>query len=717
MFWTIRLFVCGLTCWIASANLVLAEDTPLFRAGAAAVDITPTRFPVVVNGMFEERYAKSAADRLMARAVVLDDGRTRIALCIVDNLMMPRELIDAAKDLAKARTDIPTDKMLVSATHTHSAPSVMGCLGSGIDKDYTEALPGLIAKAIETANKNLEPAKIGWGVIQDWDNTHCRRWIRRPDKLLADPFNVKNVRANMHPGYQSPDAISPSGPADPDMSLFSLQARNGRPIAVLGNYAMHYYGSPLVSGDVCGRFGEKLATLIDTKAGSGKPPFVGILSQGTSGDIMWMDYAQMKRDPGLDKYSLALANDAKQVLDSIKYHDWVPLAMAETKITLARRTPDAERLAWARKTVAEIKKYPLTLKPEIYAREQIYLHDEPTRELKLQAIRIGDLGITGIPDEVYALTGLKLKRQSPLAQTFNIELANGADGYIPPPEQHKLGGYTTWAARTAGLEVEAEPKIVESLLGLLEKVADQRRKSLVDEPGEYTKAVLASKPVAYWRLNEMAGKKASSAVGKLEADIEDGVVFYLPGPASTAFSGSQINRAMHFAGGRLRTAVSELKNSYSVELWFWNGLPSDARTDTGFLFGRGQDKAASGDILGIGGSANKQHTGKLVFTNGDLLKTALAGEQVIPLKTWVHLVFVRDGKHVSVYLNGHPTPEISGDADMGCSPDVKQFFIGGRNDGIANWEGKLDEVSLYDRPLTAKEAAEHFAASKLSPTR
>ena len=39
-----------------------------------------------------------------------------------------------------------------------------------------------------------------------------------------------------------------------------------------------------------------------------------------------------------------------------------------------------------------------------------------------------------------------------------IELANGGDGYIPPPEQHLLGGYNTWPARSAGLEVGAEPR-------------------------------------------------------------------------------------------------------------------------------------------------------------------------------------------------------------------------------------------------------------------
>ena len=54
---------------------------------------------------------------------------------------------------------------------------------------------------------------------------------------------------------------------------------------------------------------------------------------------------------------------------------------------------------------------------------------------------------------------------------MNIELGNGCEGYIPPPEQFQYGGYTTWRARTSCLEVEAEPKIRSTILKLLSRVA------------------------------------------------------------------------------------------------------------------------------------------------------------------------------------------------------------------------------------------------------
>jgi hypothetical protein len=200
------------------------------------------------------------------------------------------------------------------------------------------------------------------------------------------------------------------------------------------------------------------------------------MSQGTSGDQMWMNYGKPKSDMTVERYAQAVADVAYRAYQQVKYRSQVTLAMAEAKLSLRRRVPDGQRLAWARELLSQMAGAKPRNQPEVYAREQIALHEDPVRELKLQALRVGDLGITAIPNEVFAITGLKLKVQSPLQPTFNVELANGSEGYIPPPEQHRLGGYTTWPARTAALEVEAEPRIVETLLTLLEKVAARPRR-------------------------------------------------------------------------------------------------------------------------------------------------------------------------------------------------------------------------------------------------
>jgi putative membrane-bound dehydrogenase-like protein len=675
------------------------------------VDVTPQTFPVRVNGMFTERTTSKATDPLTARALALDDGKTQIVLCVVDTCMMPRDLIDSAKRTASAATGIPADRMMVSSTHTHSGVSAMGCLGSREDPAYVAWLPGKIAEAITAAVKNLQPARAGWTGFDDWDHTFNRRWIRRPDRMLTDPFGQTNVRANMHPGYQSPDVTGPSGPVDPQLTVLAVETPDGKPLALWANYSMHYFDSPPLSADYFGRFTVHIGPMI----GAG-PGFVGMMSQGTSGDLAKMDYGSpAPKDIGYDAYARQIAERVADAYKKIAWKTEVPLAMAESTLTLNYRVPDEKRLQTARETAAKLgDKLPQNI-PEVYALEAILLHERQKTELKLQAIRVGDMGITALPNEVYCLTGLKLKARSPFPLTMNVELANGAEGYIPPPEQHALGGYTTWPARTAGLEVQAEPKIVEAVTGLLEKVSGKPRKTPEVPPTAYSKAVIEAKPTAYWRMEEMDAPNVSDAVGKHNAALENGVAVFLPGMGDVPRK-TPASRAFHFAGGRMKSTVP-LPDAYSVEMWLWNGLPPDARAVTGYAFSRGKDadKDANGEHLGIGGTYRPGDAGRLILFNGNVKDQLLTGKTKLALKAWHHVILVRDGNKVRVHLDGRPAPEIEGELPLTVPAGENSVFFGGRNDNLFNWEGKLDEVAIYPRALTREEISAHYQASSLTP--
>ncbi len=699
-------------CFCVATAAPAAEANKVFRAGAASIDITPKELPAIVSGSFLQRTADRVHDPLHARSLVLDDGAVRAAIVVVDNLMMPRDLVDDAKRLAAKATGIPVERMLVAATHTHSAPSVGGALGTGVDETYARRLPGWIAEAIIAGVANLAPAKVGWAVACDAQHTNCRRWIVRPDRMGTDPFGDRSIRAMMHPGYQNPDYVGPAGPKDPYLTVLSVQSPAGEPIAVLANYSMHYFGSAAISADYYGRFCTDLAELIGGGQSGSHP--VTMMSQGTSGDLHWMDYSRPKTDIGIDQYAREVAEVAFDAYKTIQYRDWAPVTMAERTLSLERRVPDEQRLAWARKIAGEMHGRIPKDRPEVYALEQIYLHEQPVRELKLQAIRVGELGIAAIPCEVYGITGLKIKAQSPLEPTMNFELANGSEGYIPPPEQHKLGGYTTWPARSAGLEVGAEPKIVETVLELLEEVSGRTRREAAEPAGTYAQAVLASKPVSYWQLGESAGTKAADSIGENHGVYEDGVALYLDGIPEAGASGIPARRAAHFAGGRMAAAIAGIGSTYSIEAWFFNGMPSDARPVTGYFFSHGPSgrRGAPGDHLGIGGTA--AGAGKLIFYNGDQRKELLVGNSDIPMRTWNHVVLVRNGSSVQLYLNGNPTPEISGEAAVGDPESTSDWFVGGRSDNLFNFEGKIDEVALYDRALTPEEIRRHFTAAEIS---
>lgn len=697
------------------ATLLLAPTSAAraeLKAGTAVVDVTPIEFPVLVNGGMRSRSADEVHAPLYARAIVLDDDQERLGIVVVDSCMMPRSLLDEAKKLAAEQTDIAADGILISATHAHTTPASMGCLGTDADSNYVPFLRDKLVEVLVAAEANLIPAEVGWGSANAAEFMATRRWIRRPDRMVEDPFGNRTVRANMHAARDWDDVVGAAGPEDPELSLISFQAADGRPLAVLANFSMHYFGGvKALSPDYFGLFCQEMESRLGGDWKEADPPFVGIMSHGCSGDIWRRDYSQpadaRKDAVTVESYAKGLAGIALDAHQSIVHQEDADLAMREARLNLDYRVPDQQRLEWAQRIVDKMGDRLPQTQQEIYAREQVILHQRKATEIVIQAIRIGDIAIATTPNETYALTGLKLKRQSPLPKTMVIELANGGDGYIPPPEQYLLGGYNTWPARSAGLEIQAEPKITETALHLLEQVAGQPRRVFKQSRGSACQAILDAEPAAYWRLDEFSGPVAVDLTNhNHDAFYEPAVAFFLEGARSESFcTGGETNRAVHFAGGRLRTRLANAGDHYSVSLWFWNGMPIEARETTGWMFSRGRDHGLGphGDHLGIGGTASEP--GKLVFLHGGSPQEAavVAGRTAIERWTWYHAVLVRDGERVRVHLNGQATPEIDVESPVDVPPGFDHVFFGGRCDRQSNWEGRLDEIALFNRALSPAE--------------
>ena len=675
--------------WITNAH-----SQATLRAGAHTVDATPTELPVLVNGGMTSRSQQEIGSRITARAIVLDDGETQLAMVVVDSCMLPREFLDEVKVAANKRTGIPVKRQFICATHTHTAPSCMGALGTSADPRYPLLLKRKIIEAIATAQKNLEPAQVGAAVFDANEFTALRRWVIRPDRVRNDPFGNPTVRATMHAGGNWDDVTGETGPEDPDFSLVSFQSLKGRPIAVLSNFSMHYFSGGIkgVNADYFGMFNDRMElALTPPNNETLHPPFVSALGHGCSGDIWRRDYTKRPLDnPKIEDYTDALVKKALAAYKKIKYKRDATLAMAQTDLPLKFREPNAQLLEWARGIVAKTDGLPKT-QPEIYAREQIFLHERPEATLCLQAIRIGDIGLTGIPNEVYALTGLKQKAVSPLGTTITFDLANGSEGYIPPPEQHALGGYNTWAARTAGLEPSAEPRIAEACIQLLEKVAGKPRRTPVTPRGPAAETIAKLKPAAWWRLDEFIGPRAEDEMNRHDGIYETQVAYQLAGPHSENFTPGQVNRAAHFVGQRMQARLPKLGTSYSVSLWFWNGMPNDSREVLGWMFSRGRNYALrTGESLGLNSKS------QLIFRSGTKTFT---GKTATTRWQWHHATIVREDDVAQVYLDG----QLQIEARISAPQPVQSLYLGGRLDNQSNWEGRLDEAAIFDRALSDAE--------------
>ena len=458
---------------IASAAAETPDEKPLL-AGAAIANITPWLGDGLVGNFGTPPPAKYVHDELYARCFVLDDGTTRIALVVSDNIYISREVLDAAKRQA---TGLPAERMLMSCTHTHSSVSARWKNPLQPERkfsEYQQFVAHRIADGVQCAIHNLQPARVAWGTVDLPGQVFCRRWLLQSGTALFNPFGEPD-QAKMNPGNR-PDLLKPAGPIDPQIAFLAIETLDGRPLGLLANYSLHYVGGTgrnHISADYFGVFCDRVQELL--AADRLDPPFVPAMSNGTSANINNNDYSKPReRRAPYEQIRLVADQCARAVCgqyEKLVWHDRVPLGMRQRELELAVRKPTPAQLDHAKKVLADPDHRDEFPHERSYAQRAVQLQESPdTVRVMLQAVRIGELGISAIPFEVFTEIGLELKARNPFKPSFTMELANGGYGYLPTPEQHKLGGYETWLG-TNKVEEQASVKIVDTLLEMFAELA------------------------------------------------------------------------------------------------------------------------------------------------------------------------------------------------------------------------------------------------------
>ena len=472
------LFACGLSTVYAQSGI--------FRAGASLANISPDLGEGIAGGWMPLPLATHIHDELHARSLVLDDGNIKLVFVVVDNVEIPREVFDEAKRIIGQETQIPKEQIMMSSTHTHSStwagheikpPEPSMSLRSESSEQYPKPLDNYqrfvtrrIADGVRLALNNLEPARIGWGAGSVPQHVFNRRW--RLKSPVINPFGVSE-KVQMNPGIGNQNIQEPAGPTDPQVSFISVQSLEGRPIGLLANYSLHYVGGVPkghISADYFAVFADRIQELL--MADRQDIPFVGMMSNGTEGDINNIDFSRTgERYPPYAKMKIVaddVANEVFRIYRTIEHKNWVPLAAAQTELTLDVRKPDPKTIEWAEKAMQTLKQdHPME---RVFAERTIQMMEWPEKiDVIVQTFKVGDLGVAGIPFEVFAETGLDIKARSPFEKSFTIGLANGGYGYLPTPEQHELGGYETWLSVNK-VEKTASRKIVTEILKLLNQV-------------------------------------------------------------------------------------------------------------------------------------------------------------------------------------------------------------------------------------------------------
>jgi len=480
----------GLCVAFAALDLAAAEnDKPVLRAGAATSNITP---PIGSYGAVRSSrtQATHVHDELHARCLVLDDGQAKLAVVVCDLRHMSAEVAAGAKQIIRQTTGIPPECVLISATHTHTSSGAK--LEEREDQpyyDYGAFLTRRIADGVLRAVNQLEPARIGWGVAEEPTQVFNRRWflMAKRGPIYGAHDNIEQVDTN--PGYDG--LLRPAGPVDPQITFLSVQSTSGKPIALLASYGLHYVGgvaTGAISADYFAIFADRVGELLG--ADRQDPPFVGLMANGTSGDVnniaRYSDDELAKRGPQPKKRYLPYEK-AREVADlcaakvmeahkTLAWHDHVQLSSVQRTLTFERRYPTKEEVEWAEAVKAKKIKPMSTSRYSTYGTVLAYASPEmpPTIDVIVQTHRIGDLAVVAMPFEVFAEIGLELKQRSPIRPLMNISIANGSHGYLPTPEQHRLGGYETWIGVNK-VQLDASVKMVDALLEMLGELTSGKR--------------------------------------------------------------------------------------------------------------------------------------------------------------------------------------------------------------------------------------------------
>jgi neutral ceramidase len=450
------------------------EGEPSLRVGFAERDITPDPGMEMPGDYIKEREWK-IHDACKVRAVIFDDGRTRVALVGLDALMVPRPLVLAARKIIHERCGIPPDSVLIGASHDHSAgpigmvqpgsyddaPPLVRKLAYEVSQDadagYLERVQEEIVTAVCHAHSCRVEARCGFGVGKEGTVSFNRR------------LRMKNGLTYTHPGQGNPDIVGYAGPIDPQVGVVGVWDKGGRLLGCIVNFVCHATTSP-------GGFSANWIYYMEKTIRGSLGSEVGVVFlQGCCGDITQVDNLSPYAFPTEEKWAEIVGSsvgaEAVKVLVKAASSEEISLGARSKVWNIKRRAPNAEHL---RQSYALVQKDPKQVDRTdwVFAKEIVLLDallaKEPAAEVEVQTIQVGPAVFLTNPAELFVEYGLELKAKSRFPFTFPVELANGCVGYVPTEEAFGPhgGGYETRLTSYSNLEVSAGRQFVQAGLEL-----------------------------------------------------------------------------------------------------------------------------------------------------------------------------------------------------------------------------------------------------------
>jgi hypothetical protein len=442
------------------------------RIGAASVVITPA-VGAPMAGYYSPRAAEGVDDDLRAKAIVVEQDGSNVAMVVCDLISMPRPVSDEARRLIQLSLGLPPERVMISATHTHTGPvlptgssrdpSEEGALD--VAKKYVQSLPELIARSVRDANENLRPARASVGTGREEHLSFNRRYV------------MKNGSVGWNPGKQNTSVVHPAGPIDPDVPVVYFETTDGNPITTYVNFAMHLdtVGGVRISAD----YPHTLSSILAKLKG---PEMLTVFSIGAAGDINHIDVGSATPQGGPQegrRIGTILAGEVIKTYARLQpVRTFAPRAGSEiVKLELPKVTPDD--VTKAQKIAVKFGKDGPTFLERVWAYKvlDVAAREGKPLEAEVQVFALGDdLAFVALPGEIFVELGLAVKKQSPFRHTIIAELANGSVGYVPTRRAYDEGNYEPVSARCAAGSGERLAETAVRLLDELSGKLDSRQR-------------------------------------------------------------------------------------------------------------------------------------------------------------------------------------------------------------------------------------------------
>jgi neutral ceramidase len=440
-----------LAAWIAVLILVAhcpeSHSAAPWNVGAASVAMQADD-SMVIGGSIGPNFVQGQEGLLQSTAVVIRGDNKALCLIAADVLMMHRKWLDQVCSGIEKECGIPSENILINASHTHHAPTTVSIHGYEEDEEFCKRTIAAMLEAAKLANNQA----LGGNACQGYFRLGQEATVGQNSRMLMKDGKIFWIGPR-------DEAVRPTDPFDVDLPVLAFRKPDGTNVSMLFNHSTHCIGtrtgkrSPSFYGLAAQELTEKL-----------KAPVVFFSGAAGSTHNLTLDCNEMV---------VRIASAFEDTLEKVQPMESDRLASIKRELTFTMRTFDEQ--AEDQAVVDYCRKYAPQVADKIIdvfreSRRQLKPHQGETRSMWIQAMQIGDVYVVGVPAEFFTVLGLEIKRRSPFRNTFVFGLSNDYVGYLPNRAGFQKGGYQTWTGLHSFTEVGTGEMVVEATLKLLNEL-------------------------------------------------------------------------------------------------------------------------------------------------------------------------------------------------------------------------------------------------------